>query len=523
MKRGVLVLVGSLLFAMGFCVNAAVPVTVMDLKTIKPVDTFYTGALEAMEKGTLSFEESGILDFIVPAGTYVFSEITDFKTGEILRKGTVLAKQKIEKKKYGFRIALMSKKMAEADFLASQRDYNRNKTLVARDAVSKKVFNDSKTDLMNKKLALDKAVNELMVKQYLLDRATIIAPFSGMVTKSYSQVGAKIGDGSSTVEVTKMSPLLIKIPFPKDIIDSFKEGTDIKVFRSGKHDSVDGWCNTSMTENLLYAYVNNKVIPTVKLTPEQNKLKKVFKFYPIIPLSDSSRVIGELGNVLNLPKIDMPLAVPVKAIRTDKDGTYVLKANRDGKKDLFEFTVSKIYIELGDVKRVFNLGLGREEEIQSLKNANGLTSNDLIIFAGDKNIQDGETVIKENVGWEFMPGQLVKISIPALNQPGIYVPADAVINQVDGINYVYLAVDGKAKLTKVEIIGRSSGHNRIVGKGIKDGAQVIVMDRDNEYKELYDGVALEVKKTLPAPERITKARVDKLALPVSDIEKTYYK
>ena len=523
MKRGVLVLVGSLLFAMGFCVNAAVPVTVMDLKTIKPIDTFYTGELDAMEKGSISFEESGTLDYIVPAGTYVFSEITDFKTGEILRKATVLARQKGDKKEYELKVALMGKKMAEADFLASKRDYMRNKTLIARNAVSRKVFNDSKTDLMNKKLELDKTESELMVKQYILDRATMTSPFSGMVTKSFRQVGAKIGDGDATVEVTKMSPLLIKVPFPKDIVDSFKEGTDIKVYRSGAHDPVDGWCNTSMSGNQLYAYVNNKVVPTLKLTPEQEKMKKVFKFYPIIPLSDSARVIGELGNVLDLPKIDMPLAVPIRAVRTDKDGTYVLKVNRDGKKDLFEFTVSKVYIELGDIRRSYNLGLGREEEIQSLKNPNGLTRNDLIIFAGDKNIQDGESVIKENVTWEFMPGQLVKISIPALNQPGIYVSADAVINQVDGINYVYLAVDGKAKLTRVEIVGRSSGYNRIVGNGIKDGAQVVVMDRDDEFLELYDSVALEVKKTLPAPERITKARVDKLALPISDIEKSYYK
>jgi RND family efflux transporter MFP subunit len=522
MKRGVLIFVGSLLLTMGFCVNAAVPVTVMDLKTVKPVDTFYTGELEAIEQGILSFEEAGYLETIVPVGEYVFSEIKDDVTGQVLRKGTVIAQQKTDKQEYELKVALMSKKIAESDFLAAKRDYDRNSKLADRSIVSKKDFNDSKTALMNSKLGLDKATSEVMIKQYLLDRATIMAPFSGIVTKTFMQAGGRAGDGDDAIEVTKMSPLLIKIPFPRDIIDKFREGTQVQVYPAGSSEPVEAWCNTSINNDVLYAYINNEVTPTIKLTPAQEKMKKVYKIFPVISISDSGQVIGELGKFINYyPKDNVPLAVPLKAIRKDDKGTYVLKIVKS-ESDLLQFSVKKEYIQIGEIKREFNLGLSRKVEIQSLKDAKGLTTSDLIVLTGDEGIEDGETVVKENVRWKFMPGQLVKLAVPALNNPGIYVPANAVIHQADGDNYVYLVDGGKAKLTKVDIIGRSSGYNRIIGNDVKDGAQVVIMDRDKEFSELYDGVSVETKKTLPAPVRITKPRADELMLPVADIEGSYY-
>jgi hypothetical protein len=522
MKRGIQIFVGSLLLTMGLSISAAVPVTVMDLKTVKPADTFYTGELEAIEKGSLSFEESGYLDYIIPTGEYVFSEIKDDTTGQILRKGTVLARQKGDKKELELKVAVMAKKIAEANFLASKRDFDRNRKLTDRNIVSKKDFNDSKTALMNAKLTLDQAENDVMIKQYILDRATIVAPFSGIVTKTFMQVDAKAGDGDDAVEITKMSPLLIKIPFPRDIIDKFREGTKVQVYPAGSNEPVQAWCTTSITNDVLYAYINNEVVPTIKLTPEQAKMKKVYRIFPVLPITDSGQIIGELGKFINyFQKGPVPLALPVKGIRKDKGGSYVLKIVQDGS-DLLQFNVKKVYIQLGDIRRKYNLGLSRNVEIQSIKDNKDLTTEDLIVLTGDEGINDGESVIKENVRWKFMPGQLVKLAVPALCKPGIYVPADAVVHQADGDNFVYVVDGGKAKLTKVEIIGRSSGYNRIRGNDIKDGGQVIIMDRDQEFKELYDGVSVETKKTLPAPVRITKLRADELMIPVSDIEGSYY-
>ena len=523
MKRSVQIFVGSLLLLMGYSVCASLPVTVMDLKTVKPVDTFYTGELEAIEKGMLSFEEAGRLDNISFVGDYVFSEIRDDKTGQILRKGTVVAKQSSEKQEYELKVALMSKKIAEANFLAAKRDYERNKKLTSRNIVSKKDFNDSKTALMNAKLELDKAGSEVMVKQYLIDITTIVAPYSGIVTKSLMQAGGRAGDGDDAVEITKMSPLLIKIPFPSDIIDKFREGTEVKVYPSGSNEPEIAWCNTGINNDVLYAYVSNKIVPTIKLTPEQEKLKKVYKILPVITISDSGQIVGELGKFIEYhhPANETPLAVPTHALRKDDKGDYVLKVVKQSS-DLLEFKVKKVYIQIGDIKRSYCVGRSREIEIQSLKDANGLTLNDLIVYTGDEDIQDGESVIKENVRWRFMPGQLVKLSIPALNQPGIYVPSEAVIHQADGDNYVYLADGNNAKLVKVEVIGRSSGYNRISGEGIKDGAKIVLIDEKIEIKDLYDGVALDIKKTLSAPVRITKPRADELMLPVSNIEDSYY-
>jgi multidrug efflux pump subunit AcrA (membrane-fusion protein) len=523
MKKVILVFVGSLLFSVCGVVTASVPVTALTLTKISPVSTYYTGELEAVEKGVLSFEEPGYLEYIAPVGEYAFSPIKNFKTGEILRAGTVLAKQKIDKREYELKIAIMEERIEEVDFLAARRDFQRNKKLIAKNVVSMKAFNDSKTHFLNAKLALDKAVNNVMIAQYLVDRATLIAPFSGVVTKVFLQAGARAGDGDSAVELTKMSPLLVKIPFPPEIVNKFKEGAEVNVYPVCGNKPQKAWCTTNISNDMLYAYVNNEIIPTMNLTPEQEKLKKVFRLYPVIHIAPDIHIVGELGEVVQSVHLTVPLAVPVDAVHTDKNGTYILKVNRKDRRDLFEFTVNKVYIKLGDVKKTFNLGLGREVEVQSIKKTDKLNVDDLLVFSCEDGIQDGETVIKENLHWKFMPGQLIKLSIPALCKPGFYVPGNAIIHQADGDNYVYIVVNGKAKLREVEITGRSSGYNCITSSEIKAGDQVIVLDRAKMALELYDGAVVKIHEIYQQPIRLTKPRASELLEPLKSIRSSYYK
>ena len=508
MKKCILFFVGSFLFAIGFSVNAAIPVTVMDLKTIEPVDTFYTGELTAVEKGVLSFEEPGCLEYIAPVGTYVYSEIKDPKTGKVLREGTVVAKQMTERREFELKAAIMQKSTIESGYISSKRDYERNKKLVDKKIVSEKDYSNSLTDMLSAKAMLIKAVHEVGVREYFLNRNTLLAPFTGIVTKTLLQIGTRACDGRDAIEITKMSPLLVKIPLPLEVVDATKEGVEANVYPPGISESVETRCTSGVTSNMLYAYVKNKVISTTKLTAKQEKMKKVYKIHPVIPISDSAEVVGD---ILNSTKTDVPIAVPVNAVRTDKNGTYVLKINKKQGKDLSEFSVDRVYIKFGDVSRkYYNLGLFKGEKIQVLEDAGDLSVDDLVVLLGNKDIQDGETVVKENLRWKFMPGELVKVSIPALCEPGIYVPSGVIIHHADGDNYVYLVEDGKAKLTFVQIVGKSSEYLRIIGDGIKDGAQVVVINSDKNYDEIYGGVDIDIKNTLPPPEKITRPHREKL-------------
>ena len=62
----------------------------------------------------------------------------------------------------------------------------------------------------------------------------------------------------------------------------------------------------------------------------------------------------------------------------------------------------------------------------------------------------------------------------------------------------------------------------VIGDGINAGTEVVVLDRKSEYKELYDGAAVQVKKTIEAPVRITRPRVDELNMKIPEIESTFY-
>ena len=499
------IIVGVLLFAIGFHATATVTVNVVELKTMEPTNTFYTGELEAIEKGVLSFEEPGLLEYIAPVGTYVFTEIKDPETGHILREGTVIANQIHSRRENEHKAAVQERNIIEADFEAMERDYKRNKRLIAKNIVSEKVFSDSKTDFTNAKSKLEKATHDVEVKQYFLDRTTIRAPFTGVITKTLLQAGTRACDGRDAIEVTKMSPLLVKIPLPQNVADTINEGINIEVYPTctEKLEPENVWVTTGTDNNMLYAYVNNKIIPTTTLTPEQENMKKVHRIFPVVPLSDFAEIISD---VVDNTRMDIPLAVPEKAIRVDNNGEYVLKVNEDIS-DLSEFTVTKIYIKSGSIKRDYNIGIGRKEKILDIKATDSLIAGDLLIIQGDANIQDGETVVKENIRWKFLPEKEVQVSIPALSQPGIYVPSNTVLRHPEGGNSIYLIEDGKTKLTNIQITGYVDEHYCITGEGVKDGAQIVIIEDEKDLEMLYDGITVDIEEVLLASERITKQRI----------------
>ncbi|MCF7889277.1 MAG: hypothetical protein K9L78_04065, partial [Victivallales bacterium] len=453
MKRRTLIFAGALLLLkLNILLNAGVPVTVMKLETVKPVDTFYTGKVEAIRKGTFSFLNPGILKSVAKVGDYVFSQIEDEK-GNVIRPGSVIAKQIREEKKYELQAAVLNKKIAEVNYEDAKDDFARDNRLINNNAISEKKHFHSKTEMYKKKFAVENAKNEVLKCKFAYEAAVIKAHFSGMVTKVLKETGALAGAGDDVVEVTQMTPLLVKIPFPEDIIDNYKEGSTVKVYPSGNIEPVDAWCCTSVKNDMLYAYIENTVVPSnvfVSRSKTQeirkSKLKKVYVWFPVVPMDRTNEIARKLGNISHISgkKIMNSLAVPIAAVRTDRnDRKYVLKTipykkNNEKSEGISRFKIEKIFIEVGNIKRVLDLGLGRNMKIVSVNKTEGLKQGDVVVTVGEKGIKDGDIVLQENVRWKFYPGESVKVEIPNLADAGIYVPGKAVIHQASGHNYVYL-------------------------------------------------------------------------------------
>ena len=504
-------------------VYGAIPINAIKLEKIKPAETFYTGKVEAIEKGVFSFDVEGKVRDVKKTGEYVFEGIHDKKNKSVIRKGTVVAEYDRTRQEFALQEAKMSRRIAEAEFRQAMANYHRYKGLVAKKAVSPKDYLEVSTKYMNAKLNLRKADTSLARAKYNLDACKIVAPFSGIVSKVFISEGAHVGKGDNIVELTKMTPLLIKIPFPEEIVSAFREGTQVEIYPVNGGKPVKAWCRTKLKEPFLYAYIDNTIVGQSDAT-ESSKYKKVYEIFPVKTISDSGGILKELGNVRNtLGKGKNPLAVPVDAIKKDNKGYYVLKAEQSGElKNLSLFKISRVDILPGGIERDFNMGSQRDVKIISLENSGSLKADDTLMLLGDKNIKDGDTAVFENIRWKFAPGQLVKVSIPELNEAGYYVPPKAIIHQADNDNYVYLLKNNKAELVKVDITGRSSGYNRISGHGIEDGTEIVYMDKPNLFKKLYNTADVKVESVITPYKRLLHKRADQLLLGISEIEKTYY-
>ena len=503
--------------------HGSIPVNVMTLEKITPAETYYTGEIEAIEKGVFSFDIDGKLNDIRNVGEYVFEKIFNEEQNKIIRKGTLVASYDKTRQYFALKEAEMSKKIAEADLRKAKTNFARYKTLVAKKAVSSKDFLDITTNYMSAKLKVNKAENELSKVKYDLDACSIIAPFSGVVTKVFVPEGTHISKGDDVVELTKMTPLLVKIPFPEEIVSSFRDGAKVDIYPVNGGKPVSAWCRTGMTGNKLYAYIENTIIGQ-DLSSENSKYRKIYEIFPVKKLSSSSQIVNEIGNIeTKFENNKNPLTVPLKSIKKDDKGTYVLKAEPAGKyKNLSLFKLTRVNIVQGGIQRDLNLGSNRDVKVNSLKDSGSLKLHDTVVLLGEKNIKSGDTVVLENLRWKFVPQQLVKVSIPSLNDPGIYVPPKAIVHQADNDNYVYLVEDGKAKITQVAITGRCSGFNRISGDGIVTGAKIIIFDNASDSDFLYNNADVDVKKTLPHSPRIKYKRADRLIIGLSEIEKSYY-
>jgi multidrug efflux pump subunit AcrA (membrane-fusion protein) len=510
--------IGSIFYLYG-----AIPVDVIELKKITPAKTYYTGEIEAIEKGIFSFDIDGKIEYVVNEGDYVFEGIYDKKSGKVIRKGTIVASYDKSRQKFALKDAVMSKKLAEANLEKAEANFTRYKSLVGKKIVSSKEFLDISTSYMKAKIELNNAENKLDKAIYDIESCNITAPFSGVVTKVFEQGKSHVGAGDDIVEITKMTTLVVKIPFPRELISNFREGTKVDIYPVNGGKPVSAWCRTGLTGNMLYAYIKNNVIGQ-DLVDKDRKYKKIYEIFPVTNTGQSCRIVSELANAQTVFEDGKnPLAVPEKSIHKDKNGYFVLKAESAGNNENFSlFNLKRINIVPGGIERDFNLGAYRDVKIKSLSDSGSLKLNDILVFIGEKNIKDGDTAVLDNVRWKFAPNQLVKVSIPSLNEAGIYVPPKAIIHQSDNDNYVYTVNKGKAKLTKISLLGRSSGFNRISGEGIVPGAKIIAFNNPNDIYSLYDNAVVNIKKTLPHPLRIQNKRADRLLIGVPEIEKTYY-
>lgn len=304
-----------------------VNVKILDYETLS--DVFRTkGVLMPDEEVDLSFETSGKI-------TRIF-----FREGSKVRRGELLAKVNDEP------LQAELKKLQAQLPLAEERVF-RQKSLLAKDAVSQEAYESVTTEL--EKLKADVELVKARIAQ-----TELRAPFDGVIGLRFVSEGAYASPSLQISKLTKISPLKIEFSVNERHAAQIKAGTRL----------------TFTIENDLNEYEANVYAVESKL--DENTLSlKVRALYS----NPGGRLIpGRSTNIqIQLREINNALVIPALASIAEmgRDIVYVYKG---GKASLVE------------VKK----GIRNAASIQIV---DGLNAGDTIITSGVMQLRDGMNVV----------------------------------------------------------------------------------------------------------------------------------
>ena len=132
----------------------------------------------------------------------------NFKEGDLVKAGDVIAEIDNEKEK-------LELKMALNDFEQAKMDYKKSKKL-------KKYL--SQDELLKKKNDYLKKENLFKLKKYNLEAKNITSPIAGIVAKNYINEGENISNGAKAFEVIQYNELVIDLYIQAKYSEKFKKG-----------------------------------------------------------------------------------------------------------------------------------------------------------------------------------------------------------------------------------------------------------------------------------------------------------
>lgn len=308
--------------------NKAVPVRAILLKN-QPLNNEIkvTGAILANESIELASEISGKISGIF------------FKEGDKIRKGEVLIKINDEDLRAQLEKLKFTKQLNE-------NMESRMSQLLERDAISQEEYDISLTELQTSSA-------DINVLQAQIDKATIRAPFAGVIGLRYVSEGSYIAPSTPIATLYNIDPAKIEFSVPGKYSSLVNKGDNIAFTTEGSEELFTG--EVYATE------------------PKIDPVTRTLLVRAISPNKENKLIPGQFVRIsLNLGRTEEAILVPSIAIIPEADGHLVFLV-RDGKAD--------------SVKVKIGRRTAQEVEIVS-----GVKVGDSLVVSGVQQIKDGTVV-----------------------------------------------------------------------------------------------------------------------------------
>jgi len=277
------------------------------------------------------------------------------QAGQRVTAGTVLAKIDDVALNDAFLSARAAFRSAEVALADSRRDAERDERLHGAGAVSERDLERSKSRVATAEAALADAQARLVSAQEQLERATIRAPFAGVVSEREVSAGDVVQPGALLYTVVDPSSMQLEATVPAEQLQSLKLGTPVEF-------TVAGYGARRFQGRI------DRINPAVDPATRQVRI------YVTIPNRDQGLVAGLFTEGRVESERKRATAIPVAALDPKGTSQEVLQVQQS--------RVRRVKVELGI----------RDLAAEMVEVVRGLSPGDTVLLGSSQELAEGTTV-----------------------------------------------------------------------------------------------------------------------------------
>lgn len=201
--------------------GALVAVEALQKKMFGLSETF-KGSVQFDKKSALSIEGSGIVEKVF------------FQRGDHLEKGSVMLQLDTRLLQKDIAAANASVAVAQSGYDKALSDFTRDERLYNDAAISQQRYEDSHFALRSKQASLEQAKAQLERLELLEQKATLHAPYSGVVTQKSVAKGQWVASGSAVAQLVSSNKLQLEFYVDAPYSATLQKGKEYAVMLAGK-------------------------------------------------------------------------------------------------------------------------------------------------------------------------------------------------------------------------------------------------------------------------------------------------
>ncbi|MBD9178622.1 MAG: efflux RND transporter periplasmic adaptor subunit [Odoribacter splanchnicus] len=318
--------------------NIVRPVRVVKVESLGAVKKIYTGVVQAEEYSKLAFKVSGPLIAM------------NVEAGQKVEKGTVVAV--VDPLDYNLQY-----EANKAAYITAKSQMERNKKLLAMQAISKQDYEIAEANFIKAKSAYETSQNTL-------GDTKLKAPFSGFVEEKYVENYQKVQPGESIIKLVNPDKLEVAFILPETDVRLTRVPMNVRV----EFDTYKGTWFTAVVKEFVDASPDGSGIPVKLKITDPRFSRDIYNIYP----GFSCKVVLSIEHDVADNYI-VPLSAVFKDLKTNQVSVWLYEAATN--------TVKRQKVETEEL-------LGTD----SVMIKSGLKDDDMIVVAGVSYITEGQKV-----------------------------------------------------------------------------------------------------------------------------------